>query len=170
MISILVNFLFQAIVNGMAEIYEMPGHLIRRLQQISISVFSDRMKEVGMDITAPQFAVLSTLSKHENLDQATLAGMIAHDRATIGGVIERLIAKGLTERHTSPTDRRSKIVTLTAKGQEVYERMLPIVNEMQTQILPGLSADEREMFIRLAQKAADKGNDLSRAPLVRKSS
>lgn len=146
----------------------MPGHLIRRLQQISISVFSDRMKEEGMDITALQFAVLSTLSQYENLDQATLAGIIAHDRATISDVIERLMSKGLTERHTRPTDRRSKIVTLTVKGKEVYKRILPIVNDIQTQILPGLSAEERDMFIRLAQKAVDKGNDLSRAPLVRK--
>ena len=34
----------------MSEIYTMPGHLIRRLQQISISVFTDRMKALGHDL------------------------------------------------------------------------------------------------------------------------
>ncbi|WP_349773890.1 hypothetical protein [Mameliella alba] len=69
----------------MKAIYTMPGHLIRRLQQLSASIFAERMREAGVDLTSPQFAALAMLQEHPGIDQATLAGMIAHDRATIGG-------------------------------------------------------------------------------------
>ena len=143
----------------------MPGHLIRRLQQISMSVFADRMKAHGFDLTSPQFAALSMLRTHQRIDQATLAGLIAYDRPTIGGVVDRLVSKGLVKRETSTRDRRSKSLTLTEDGEAVLTKLLPIVKEIQDEILPGLTESERREFIRLAEKAADAGNALSRAPL-----
>ncbi|WP_166486044.1 MarR family winged helix-turn-helix transcriptional regulator [Jannaschia sp. CCS1] len=148
----------------MTEIYTMPGHLIRRLQQISISVFSDRMRRLGHDLTAPQFATLSVLARAPGIDQATLAGLIAHDRPTIGGVVERLEAKGLVTRHQSEKDRRAKVLALSDDGTALLEALLPHVREIQPDILPGLSSDERTEFIRLATKVAHAGNATARAP------
>jgi MarR family transcriptional regulator, temperature-dependent positive regulator of motility len=33
---------------------DMPGHLIRRLNQVSASVFQDRVKAAGYDLTSVQ--------------------------------------------------------------------------------------------------------------------
>lgn len=145
----------------------MPGHLIRRLQQISASVFAERMKAVGVDLTSPQYAALALLREHPGIDQATLAGLIAHDRPTIGGVVERLAAKGLVERRTSATDRRAKRLELTRRGKRLLARLQPIVEALQKEILPGLSESERREFVRLAAKVAEAGNARSRAPLSR---
>ncbi len=150
----------------MNVIYEMPGHLLRRLHQISISVFAERMKAQGHDLTPMQFAALTVLQRHAEIDQATLAGLIANDRPTTGGVIERLEGKGLVSRKRSKTDRRANLVSITPKGAALVEELLPIVTEMQLAILPGLSDAEREEFIRLAKKVAEAGNDLSRAPFI----
>lgn len=152
----------------MSEIYTMPGHLIRRLQQISISVFSDRMRSLGCDLTAPQFATLAVLSRSPGIDQATLAGLIAHDRPTIGGVVERLEAKGLVSRLQNEKDRRAKVLDLTEDGAALLHRLVPHVREIQPEILPGLTAEERAEFTRLAAKVAAAGNAAARAPLVTK--
>lgn len=149
----------------MSEIYTMPGHLIRRLQQISISVFSDRMRSLGHDLTAPQFATLAVLARAPGIDQATLAGLIAHDRPTIGGVVERLEAKGLVTRHRNEKDRRAKVLALTEEGAALLQTLLPNVREIQPDILPGLSEAERAEFVRLAAKVAAAGNASARAPL-----
>ena len=149
----------------MSVIHTMPGHLIRRLQQISTSVFADHMKSARIDLTSPQFAALSVLNEYPGIDQATLAGLIAHDRPTIGGVVDRLVAKGLVERQTNPDDRRARILRLTDAGTETIDRMLPIVRDLQDAILPGLTDAERKEFVRLASKVAVAGNTLSRAPL-----
>ncbi len=150
----------------MSEIYTMPGHLIRRLQQISISVFADRMKSLGHDLTAPQFATLAVLSKSPGIDQATLAGLIAHDRPTIGGVVERLEAKGLLTRRRNEKDRRAMVLDLTNTGAALLESLVPEVRALQDDILPGLSEAERREFVRLAAKVAKIGNDAARAPMV----
>lgn len=151
----------------MSEIYTMPGHLIRRLQQISISVFTDRMKALGHDLTAPQFATLAVLSQSPGIDQATLAGLIAHDRPTIGGVVERLEAKGLLTRRRNAHDRRAMVLDLTEAGAQVLETLVPEVRALQGDILPGLTDAERSEFIRLAAKVATIGNASARAPLVK---
>ncbi|MEJ6390826.1 MarR family winged helix-turn-helix transcriptional regulator [Gymnodinialimonas ulvae] len=150
----------------MSEIYTMPGHLIRRLQQISISVFTDRMKALGHDLTAPQFATLAVLSESPGIDQATLAGRIAHDRPTIGGVVERLEAKGLLTRRRNASDRRAMVLDLTSAGADMLAALVPEVRALQVDILPGLTEAERSEFIRLATKVATIGNASARAPLV----
>ncbi|WP_343231089.1 MarR family transcriptional regulator [Thalassovita aquimarina] len=149
----------------MLELYGMAGHLIRRLNQISVSVFTERMKAQGLDLTQVQFGALSALADNPNIDQATLAGLIAHDRVTMGAVLDRLQNKGLIERRTSPRDRRAKLLKLTAKGETFLKQATPIVWALQKDILAGLSDDERAEMLRLMQKVTESGNELSRAPL-----
>lgn len=149
------------------EIHNMAGHLIRRLQQISTSVFQTQMKAAGVDLTSVQFAALNAIHSHPGIDQATLAGRIAFDRPTIGGVVDRLEHKGLVTRVVSPRDRRAREVTLTPEGAQLLERLTPIVRALQSDILVGLDPAEQAQFLALAAKAAEGGNSLSRAPLIR---
>lgn len=150
----------------MNAIYTMPGHLVRRLQQISVSIFAEGMKSEGIDLTSPQFAALAILDENPGIDQATLAGLIALDRPTIGGVVERLAGKGFVVRETSETDRRAKRLTLTSAGKAMVKRMRPIVVATQKKILDGLSDEEKEQFTMLAIKITQLHNDQSRAPLI----
>ena len=143
----------------MSDIYTMPGHLIRRLQQISSAVFARRVKQLGIEITSPQFAALSVVRANPGVDQATLAGLIAYDRPTIGGVVDRLVSKGFVLREINPKDRRAKLLTLSADGEGVLARLQPAVEDAQEDILPGLSADEKVEFIRLAAKIAGSMRD-----------
>ncbi|MFM1863311.1 MAG: hypothetical protein RLZ26_1833 [Pseudomonadota bacterium] len=149
------------------EIHNMAGHLIRRLNQISTSVFQDRMRLEGYDLTPIQFAAMNAIHANPGIDQASLAGLIAHDRATIGGVVDRLEAKGIVLRKISARDRRARELSLTEAGAVILEAATPVVRAMQDDMLTGLSLSERQEFLRLARKAADNGNDLSRAPLMR---
>jgi len=102
---------------------------------------------------------------HPKIDQARLAGAIAFDRATIGGVVDRLVSKGFVERTTNPKDRRARVLLLTAEGNEVLEKLKPVVEKCQASILPSLSEQEQKEFIRLASKVATAENNNSRAPL-----
>ncbi|WP_343079880.1 MarR family transcriptional regulator [Ostreiculturibacter nitratireducens] len=149
----------------MLSIHDMPGHLIRRLHQISTSVFADRVAEAGHDITPVQFAALATIEANPGIDQATLAGLIAYDRVTIGGVVDRLEAKRLLERAVSPRDRRARVLELTPEGKALMAVLRPVVVALQDDILPGMTTKEKTEFLRLLAKTAAAGNSLSRAPL-----
>ena len=149
----------------MPEIYEMAGHLIRRLNQISAAIFAERMAQEGLDLTSVQFAALSVIADASGIDQATLAGAIAYDRATIGGVVDRLEQKGLIERTISKKDRRARTLRLTDAGETVLKTAGPHVWDLQKDILAGLDEGEKQQFLALARKAADAGNASARAPL-----
>lgn len=134
------------------EIHGMAGHLIRRLNQLSTQVFAARTREAGFDLTPVQFAALDAVRANPGLDQAGIAAEIAYDRATIGGVIDRLEQKGLVTRTVNEKDRRARQVNLSDKGAETYEKILPIVRSFQQEILAGLDDNEKQQFLGLAQK------------------
>lgn len=131
----------------------MAGHLIRRLHQHSTQVFTARMREAGFDITSVQFAALDAINANPGIDQAGVAALIAYDRPTIGEVINRLVAKGLVERAINPADRRARVLQLTASGTDTYRQLLPLVRDLQSDILGRLSPDERQAFLALARSA-----------------
>lgn len=147
------------------DFHAMPGHLIRRLNQISVALFAERMGRAGLRLTPVQFAALSALESNPGIDQASLAGLIAHDRATLGKVIDRLEARGLILRATAEHDRRAKTLALSAAGVSMLATARPIVEALQPAITAGLDADEQAEFLRLLSKVTLAGNALSRAPL-----
>ena len=82
----------------MTDNNDKPGHLARRFQQISVAVFHAAVEEAGYDLTPVQYAALTEIATQPGIDQATLAGLIAFDRTTITGVVDRLVQKGLLVR------------------------------------------------------------------------
>lgn len=143
----------QSMGGGLLKAQAMAGHLIRRLNQVSTHVFAQRMQAAGFDLTPVQFAAMDTLDANPGLDQASIAAKIAYDRATIGGVIDRLEQKGYVARTVSKHDRRAREVQLSAEGRALYHRILPLVADLQSEILGGLDPAERTEFLRLAEKA-----------------
>ena len=132
--------------------HSMAGHLIRRLHQISTQVFAARMQAEGFDLTPVQFAAVDAIATYPGIDQAGVAAKIAYDRATIGGVIDRLEQKGLVNRSVSKQDRRAREVRLSEQGQATYDRILPIVTDLQGDILSGLAEKEQDLFKAMARK------------------
>jgi len=131
----------------------MAGHLIRRLHQQSTQVFQARTQAAGFDLTSVQFAALDAIALQPGIDQAGLAASISFDRATIGGVIDRLEHKGLVLRGVSAQDRRARQLRLTPDGVRLLVAVRPVVEALQAEILAALTAAERTAFQALAHKA-----------------
>jgi DNA-binding MarR family transcriptional regulator len=141
-----------------------PGHLARRFQQIAVAIFHAEVEAAGHDLTPVQYAALTTIQSHPGIDQVTLAGLIAYDRTTITGVVDRLVQKGLLVRQANSRDRRAHVLQITDQGRRILGEIEPAVEAAQRTMLRGLTADEADTFMRLLRKAIDAGNALSRAP------
>jgi len=134
------------------SVIDMAGHLIRRLHQQSTQVFAQRTAAAGFDLTPVQYAALEAIYEHPGTDQKFVAEMIGYDRATIGGVIERLERKGWVRRVVSEQDRRARELSLTAKGNSTRLALQPVVRELQKEILRPLSEADQELLIGLARQ------------------
>jgi DNA-binding MarR family transcriptional regulator len=132
-------------------VLEMAGHLIRRLHQQSTQVFVQRTQAAGYDLTPVQYAALEAIYENPGSDQKFVAELIGYDRATIGGVIERLEKKGWVRRVVSEQDRRARELSLTAKGNSIRSALQPIVKALQKEILYPLSDADQQRMINLAR-------------------
>ena len=141
---------------------DLPGHYIRRLQQIAVGVFMEETQAFG--VTPVQFAALNALLATPGIDQRTLAASIGFDTSTIGGVVDRLEARGWLQRQVSPEDRRARLLTLTPEGQRLLQDVAASVLSTQERILAPLSEDERRTFLRMLKVLVATNNEASRAP------
>ncbi|TAK49000.1 MAG: MarR family transcriptional regulator [Xanthobacteraceae bacterium] len=148
--------------------HTMPGHLIRRAQQISVAIFMDECAR--QNVTPVQFASLSEIASTPGLDATRLASLIAFDRSTLGTALERMEKKGWIARTESPTDRRTKLLSITAVGKKLLADVQPGVVRTQKRILAPLSPAERVVFMRLMDKLVEMNNQVSRAPMGERSS
>ena len=143
-------------------IYDKPGHLIRRLQQIAVAIFMEEAK--AFDITPVQYAALLAIDLHPGIDQTTLVNIIAFDKSTIGDVLERLAAKDLVHRVQGKKDRRTKVLKITPSGRQLLRRIEPAVQSAQDLILSPLEPRERKQFMKLMRRLVHINNQRSRAP------
>ena len=129
---------------------EAPGHLIRRAQQLAVSIFME--ETAGFDVTPVQFAILNALIDDPGEDQITLSGRVAFDPATSGSVIGRLEAKGWVKREADPRDKRRKLLWTTPEGEQVALQMKRAVSRAQQRIVSPLDAQERDQLAVLLVK------------------
>ena len=137
-----------------------PGHLVRRLHQICVSIFLSTTAELG--ITHIQYGALLAIEYAPGLDQVTLGKMIAADRQTVSVVINRLCERGLVEKRRK--DKRTNALFLTSHARDVMNQMVQCIPAVDDAILAPLSGSERETFMSLLGKLVSENNELSRAP------
>jgi len=147
----------------MNDLYTMPGHLIRRAQQISTAIFTEECAR--FDLTAVQYAALSAIEANPGADATRLSALIAFDRSTIGDVLERLEAKGWVARDPSRQDRRIKLLRITPAGTALLRDVEPAVRRVQERLLAPLPPRDRATMLRLLGRLADVHNDVTAAPL-----
>ncbi|WP_027579507.1 MarR family winged helix-turn-helix transcriptional regulator [Bradyrhizobium sp. Ai1a-2] len=125
------------------------GFLLRQVWQRHGTIFA---REIGVDLTSPQWAALSKLAETGPCSQNQLGRLTAMDVATIKGVIDRLTARGLTETSSDPEDGRRLLVSLTRAGQQTVEKVAPSALAITRETLAPLDGKEREMLIALLSK------------------
>jgi DNA-binding MarR family transcriptional regulator len=145
------------------NLYEHPGHLLRRAQQISVSIFYD---ELGNELTPIQYAVLRNLAGHPGTDQVSLAALTGIDTSTGATVCARLEEKGLLERKVIPTNRRQRALTITRAGERQLADMIPGAQRLRRRLLAPLTGPEQLQFMELLTKLVQENNEQSRAPLT----
>jgi MarR family transcriptional regulator, lower aerobic nicotinate degradation pathway regulator len=141
---------------------DMPGHLIRRLQQISLALFTEQARD--FDITPVQYSAIVAIANHPGIDQTALCNIIAFDRSTIGDVVSRLEKKKFIKRLNGAVDRRTKSLTITPAGRRMIRDIEPAVVATQRLILAPLKSGQRNAFTQMLKHLVHLNNEHSRAP------
>src|SRR5215471_3462449 len=146
------------------EVYDEPGHLIRRAQQIAVSMFHSTM---GHGVTPIQYCVLRVLQSHPGIDQVTLAKFCALDTSTAADLAVRLEERGLVRRMLPMKSKRFRLLHLTPGGIALLRKLVPSSSLLARRLLKALNKDEQKVFMHLLKKFVHLNNEESRAPLDR---
>jgi DNA-binding MarR family transcriptional regulator len=142
------------------KILDHPGHLIRRLHQISVSVFTKAAEEY--DVTQVQYAALTVVELLPGVDQSRLGNAVALDRQTISNVVQRLCEKGLLERRQK--NKRTNALFLTGASRALLRVVRNKIGKVDDTLLAPLTDRERDQFMKSLRKLVNSNNKLSRAP------
>jgi len=104
-------------------------------------------------ITLQQAITLCLLEPDQGVQMSTVANFLTCDRSTVTGVVDRLFTLGFIDRKEGSTDRRQKLINLTANGLTLRTLLLGVATKSRLPELGSLSADEMNEFIRLINKA-----------------
>jgi DNA-binding MarR family transcriptional regulator len=149
---------------AITEVYDEPGHLIRRAQQIAVSMFHSI---IGNGVTPVQYCVLRVLRDHPGIDQVTLARLCALDTSTAADLAVRLEERGLVMRMMPMKSRRFRLLHLTREGKALLDKLIPSSRVLARQLLKELNKEEQQVFVSLLKKFVHLNNEISRAPLDR---
>ncbi|MGA2170221.1 MAG: MarR family transcriptional regulator [Terracidiphilus sp.] len=85
--------------------------------------FDEALRPFGL--TNGQFSLLMSLNRPEPLPMAPVASLLAMDRTTLTAALKPLERRGLAKVFPDPSDRRSRILKLTARGRNLLARAVP---------------------------------------------
>jgi DNA-binding MarR family transcriptional regulator len=133
-----------------------PMAVIARISRVS-RFLERRIGDVlgSFDLNEPQFAVLAALRRAGPpfiLSPTALYNSLLISSGAMTNRLERLTAAGLVKRIPDSRDRRSMLVALTPKGNQVIDQALSAHTENEHRLLAALDPGERETLAGLLRQ------------------
>lgn len=104
--------------------------------------FDEAFRPLGL--TNGQFSLMMALSGPEPLPMGRVAALLAMDRTTLTAALRPLERRGLVEVRPHPTDRRSRVLTLTRAGHALLARAVPIWRDTHREVESVLAQGEAD--------------------------
>lgn len=142
-------------VSDVADSIQPPARLqtLTSWQVSKVSTLAARLTAVRMPLGArTDSAVLAALEEYGSLSQADLGRRLGLDRNDVNAVLNRLQAAARISRRADSADRRRNIISITAAGNSYLEEIFRHAEDVQRELLAGLTPPEREQLTALLAK------------------
>jgi DNA-binding MarR family transcriptional regulator len=107
---------------------------------------------------------LSAIGSFRPLSVNDLAAAANLDKGQASRAAQSLVDQGLVRKQASPSDGRGVVLTLTAKGERVWQRVMDLVQRRNAEITACLSHAEREQLDRLLDRLVAHARDALGSP------
>ena len=122
-----------------------PFRLNRLAAEVSAALSDEYQVRYGLDI--PEWRVIATLGFRNDACSAQFISQCTRThKSTISRAVTALLERELIERVENEDDRRAFELRLSAKGQALYEELIPRLLHKERDILSCLTAQERKDF------------------------
>lgn len=115
--------------------------------RLLVAVSARSLASVEHTLTLPQFRMLVALHARGPLSLSLLAAELDVQPSTAMRMIDRLVAAGMAVRGSSPTDRRTSIISLTGKGRATVVQATERRRTEIARIVAALTSDQRQGLV-----------------------
>ena len=95
----------------------------------------------------PQWRTLALLGVHGSMPAARIAEVAVVDRGLVSRAVAELETAGLVARVDHPTDGRTRLVALTARGADLHDRVAQLHLRRQERLFADFTAKERALLL-----------------------
>jgi DNA-binding MarR family transcriptional regulator len=131
-------------------------NLVDRYIDVSFSVTktADSLvkKQIGSDLTSDQHYMLRHINQVGSCTSSELAEVFDVKKSAITAIINRLFEKGLIKRTRDENDRRVVYLTLTDKGNKLYEKTEERIHKLVESFITQFDQAEITQFIETYEK------------------
>lgn len=121
--------------------------LLAKAYQKAHGQFKARLRP--FDLTNLQHLVLEGLWYEEGVTAAELGKLLVLDKATLSGVLDRLVESGWIRKERDPDDGRVFRIYPSDKANQMREQLIALRVEANEKMLESFSAEEKVLFKRL---------------------
>ena len=100
----------------------------------------------GVGVT--EWRVISLLALEPGIPHSRVSEVIGLDKALVSRVVQALLDQRYVTVKPDPNDKRSTLVTLTAAGLRLHDRIIPVALEREKLLLSTLSVADTDALIR----------------------
>lgn len=104
------------------------------------------------DLSLQELKVIDFLGKTGPSIMRKIADHLMLAVSTVTGIVDKMVQKEYVVRERTDEDRRIVKVTLTGKGQEIFDMNMDTHMEFSHGMLQGLNEDEQEILLVLLRK------------------
>ncbi len=121
---------------------------VSQIHSLTADFLKKRLAQNGFDDFASSHGnILFQLSVNKSITMKELAEKINRDKSTATVLVRKLEQEGLVSVTPSPSDRRTKILSLTQKGTEYHTLLNRLSKELVAKFYKGFTPEEINEFV-----------------------
>ena len=115
--------------------------LSNRLTRRVARFYGERFK-----LSAPEWRTMAVLGQQGAMSANAVIAQTTMDKVRVSRAVAKLLKAGLITREADPQDRRRAILNLTGAGLDIYRQIVPLVQDVEAEIIAALSGTERAVL------------------------
>jgi DNA-binding MarR family transcriptional regulator len=125
-----------------------------------ISQMLERMYGEMFGISVVDWRIIAILGTHYPLSAKVLAELTAMDQVSVSRAIDQMMSKKLVLRKVDAADRRRVALSLSKKGLEIYNQVVPLLYASEVMLIARLPDEDAVAIRRIMEALVDVSGEL----------
>jgi len=134
---------------------------LREFLPYRLSVLSNRISrdiarsyQRRFGLTIPEWRVMATLGEFGELTAREVAKLTAMDKVAVSRAVVKLLKASRLRKKTDARDKRRARLALSARGREIYAKVVPLALAYEAALLKRLAARDRKALDQVLRELA----------------